>query len=178
MFLATHKIRQHSAALPARARPRKSLTSVVDFAGLRWVGKSSRIGGSTSAHRARVRLRDVSIDHALSHVGIVHPHVLFPTRQSICVNWLGDAKMLYWVPGASTSSMASPPAPNSPEVPLYTDATIDVWPSACSYSTGNPGRIRMNRLLRVEWDAIAGIVAALVALIMHFLHILEINTSV
>ena len=36
----------------------------------------------------------------------------------------------------------------------------------------------MNRLLRVEWDAIAGIVAALVALIMHFLHILEINMSV
>jgi hypothetical protein len=28
--------------------------------------------------------------------------------------------------------------------------------------------------MRVEWDAIAGIVAALVALIMHFLHILEI----
>jgi hypothetical protein len=33
----------------------------------------------------------------------------------------------------------------------------------------------MKRLLRVEWDAIAGIVAALAALIMHFLHILEIN---
>jgi len=33
----------------------------------------------------------------------------------------------------------------------------------------------MKRLLKVEWDAIAGIVAALAALIMHFLHILEIN---
>jgi hypothetical protein len=33
----------------------------------------------------------------------------------------------------------------------------------------------MKRLLRVEWDAIAGIVAALAALIMPFLHILEIN---
>ena len=33
----------------------------------------------------------------------------------------------------------------------------------------------MKRLLRVEWAAIAGIVAALAALIMHFLHILEID---
>ena len=33
----------------------------------------------------------------------------------------------------------------------------------------------MKRLLRVEWAAIAGIVAALAALIMHFLHILEIQ---
>jgi hypothetical protein len=33
----------------------------------------------------------------------------------------------------------------------------------------------MKRLLRVEWDAIAGIVAAVAALIMHFLHTLEID---
>jgi hypothetical protein len=33
----------------------------------------------------------------------------------------------------------------------------------------------MKRLLRVEWDAIAGLVAALAALIMHFLHIVDAN---
>ena len=31
----------------------------------------------------------------------------------------------------------------------------------------------MKRLLRLDWDAIAGIVAAVAALVMHFLHVIE-----
>ena len=42
----------------------------------------------------------MSIDHALSHVGIVHPHALLLTPQSICANWLCDAKTVYRVPGS------------------------------------------------------------------------------
>ncbi len=31
----------------------------------------------------------------------------------------------------------------------------------------------MKRLLKVEWEAVAGIVAAVIALVMHFLHLIE-----
>lgn len=36
-----------------------------------------------------------------------------------------------------------------------------------------PDRSRMRRLLSLDWDAIAGIVAAVVAIVMHFLHLID-----
>ena len=33
----------------------------------------------------------------------------------------------------------------------------------------------MNRLLRIEWDAIAGVVAAITAIVLHFLHVIDLE---
>lgn len=41
-------------------------------------------------------------------------------------------------------------------------------------SSHNAGR-SLKRIIRLDWDAIAGVIAALVALILHFLHIVEVG---
>ena len=31
----------------------------------------------------------------------------------------------------------------------------------------------MHRLLKIEWDAVAGVLAAVTAIVLHFLHVIE-----